>query len=57
MRNGVTELDIFRVRLEITYVFEIENFLMKILYIKLKSSWNDTVGPINSTKKCNGTYE
>ena len=57
MRNGVTELDIFRVRLEITYLFEIENFLMKILYIKLKSSWNGIVGPINSTKKCNGTYE
>ena len=57
MRNGVTELDIFRVRLEITYLSEIENFLMKILYIKLKSSWNGIVGPINSTKKCNGTYE
>ena len=57
MRNGVTELDIFRVRLEITYLSEIENFLMKILYIKLKSSWNGTVGSINSTKKCNETYE
>ena len=57
MRNGVTELDIFRVGLEITYLSEIENFLMKILYIKLKSSWNGTVRPINSTKKCNETYE
>ena len=57
MRDGVTELDIFRVGLEITYLSEIENFLMKILYIKLKSSWNGTVRFINSTKKCNEAYE
>ena len=39
------------------YLAEIENFLLKVLYIKLKDSWNSTIGPINNTKKCNGTYK
>ena len=46
-----------RVRLGTSYLVEIKNFLLKVLYIKLKVSWNSTLGPINSTKNCNETHE
>ena len=33
------------------------HLLLKVLYIKVKISWNSTLGPINNTKKCSGTHE
>ena len=51
------ELRILEFRLRTAYLAEIENFLLKVLYIKLKGSWNSTIGLMNSTKKCNGTHE
>ena len=46
-----------RICLGTVYLTETENFLLKILSIKLKVNWNSTSGPINNTKKCNGTYK
>ena len=36
------------------YLAETKNFVLKVLYIKLKSSKNNTLRLMNSTKKCNG---
>ena len=46
-----------RVYLGSTYFAETENFLLNVLYIKAKISWNSTVRFINSTKKCSETHE
>ena len=45
------------VRMETIYLIETEIFLMKILYIKIKISWNSIVKLINNTKKYSETYE
>ena len=41
---------ILSVNLESTYLTEIENFLLKVLYIKLKVNWNNTMKLMNSNK-------
>ena len=46
--------NIISVRLGFAYFAEIENFLLKILLIKVKVSWNSIVKLMNSTKKCSG---
>ena len=47
----------FKVCLNTAYFAETENLLLKVLYIKVKVSWNNIMRPINSTKKYNKTYE
>ena len=39
------------------YLAKIKIFLLKVLKIKVKVSWNSTVRFMNSTKKCSGTHE
>ena len=53
----VKKEELLWVRLGTTYLAEIENFLLKILLIKVKANWNSTVGLMNSTKKYSGTHE
>ena len=36
--------DILRVYLDTAYFAKIKNLLLKVLYIKVKVSWNSTVG-------------
>ena len=43
---------LYRVCLESVYFAKTENFLLKVLEKKVKVSWNSTVRPINSIKKC-----
>ena len=43
--------------MDTVYFTEIEKLLLKVLYIKVKVSWNSTVGHINSAKKCNKIYK
>ena len=40
---------------KIVHLAETENILLKVIEIKLKGSWNNTVKFINSTKKYNRT--
>ena len=49
--------NIVSVRLGFTYFAEIENFLLKILLIKVKVSWNSIVKFMNSIKKYSGSHE
>ena len=46
-----------RVCLVCGYFVEIEFFLLKVLYIKVKVNWNSTVRLMNNTKKCSETYK
>ena len=39
-----------RVHLGTFYLVEIKNFLLKVVLIKLKSSWNNTIGLTNNIK-------
>ena len=39
-----------RVHLGTFYLVEIKNFLLKVVLIKLKSSWNNTMGLTNNIK-------
>ena len=39
------------------YFAKIEKLLLKVLQIKVKANWNNTVKLINSAKKCSETYE
>ena len=57
--HGLAFLLIFflKVCLGSVYFAETENFLLKVLKIKVKVSWNNTMRPMNSTKKCSGTHE
>ena len=36
------------------FLSKLKFFLIKVLYIKVKISWNNTVGLMNSIKKYNG---
>ena len=45
------------VSLRSIYFAETEIFLLKVLYIKGKVSWNNIVRPMNSTKKYNETHK
>ena len=51
------EMIIIMVYLDTAYFAEIENFLLKILQIKVKVSWNSTVGHMNNVKKCSETHK
>ena len=48
---------IFKQKNITTYLTKTENFLLKVLQIKVKTNWNNTVGLVNSTKKYSGTHE
>ena len=41
----------YKVCLDTAYFAKTKNLLLKVLYIKIKISWNSTVGLMNSTKK------
>ena len=49
-KNAVVPINSTKNKLDITYFVEIEHLLLKVLYIKIKVSWNSTVRPMNSTK-------
>ena len=46
-----------RVYLDTAYFVETEKLLLKVMYIKVKTSWNSTVKTMNSVKKCSGAHE
>ena len=43
-----------KVCLDTAYFAETEKLLLKVVYIKVKISWNSTVRTMNSVQKCSG---